>query len=145
MKTFLTFLSIWFLVLGCTEEIVIEDNGFESILVVESTITDNLENQTVKLSRTSKLNDTLFQVEQNAIVTVNEGNTTYNFTSIGNGRYLSDEKFSAKENLDYQLNITTQNGKNILHLKYSLNQYQKLKTYMLNLDFPTMIWERKYW
>jgi len=120
---------------SCTEEIAIEDNGFESILVVESTLTNNLENQTVKLSRTSQLNDTIFQVEQNAVVSVMEGSTVYNFTSIGNGDYLSDEKFAAKENLDYQLNITTQNGKKYTSSKVQLKPVPEIEDLYVESGF----------
>lgn len=100
------------LLIGCTEEIDIEAENFESIIVVESTITDQLKNQSLKLSRTTPLNTTESQFEMGAIVTVNDGSITYDFSQKGNGLYVSDIPFAATENTDYQLNITTNDGKN---------------------------------
>ncbi|QAA81007.1 DUF4249 domain-containing protein [Aequorivita sp. H23M31] len=97
---------------GCTEPYEIEVGDFESVLVVESTITDELKTQIVKLSRTSTLDTTEVLFEKNASVTVlaSDGES-YRFSQdYSSGYYLSDSQFSAKPNISYILKINTQDG-----------------------------------
>ena len=98
---------------SCTEPYEIETINYESVLVVESTITNELKPQVVKLSRTSSLENPGILLENNATVTVSGNNgAIYNFSQDGEtGHYVSDQTFSSQTNVAYTLNIKTQDGK----------------------------------
>ena len=101
---------------SCVEPYALQTNTFEDYLVVEATITNELKQQEVKLSRTYKLEQGAPSLVQGATVQVkdNQGND-YSFTEIG-GRYLSNATFKAQPGVSYQLKITTSSGR-----KYSSN------------------------
>ncbi len=98
---------------GCTEPYEIETVNYESVLVVESTITDEVKPQVVKLSRTSTLENPGILTENNASVTVSDNNgDNFSFAQDDEtGFYVSEQPFSAQPNVSYTLNITTQDGK----------------------------------
>lgn len=107
------FFSILLCQWSCTEPYEIETVDYESVLVVESTITDEMKRQVVKLSRTSKLENSEILLESNATVFVsnNDGQDHY-FNWDGElGYYVSDESFSAQPNTSYTLKINTSDGK----------------------------------
>ena len=110
---YIIFLSILLFELGCTEPFEIESEGFESVLVVESTITNEMKSQVVKLSRTSTLDTNVVLFENNAVVNVLGSNgEEFNFSQdYGTGNYVSDLEFNAKPNVSYTLKIDTQDGK----------------------------------
>jgi hypothetical protein len=97
----------------CTEPYEIETVGYENVLVVESTITDELKPQTVKLSRTSALENSEVLAENNAtVLIVGENGETYSFSEQDQtGNYTSDQAFKAMPNVAYTLEISTQDGK----------------------------------
>ncbi|WP_452224739.1 DUF4249 domain-containing protein [Lacinutrix chionoecetis] len=112
------FICLILLNLSCTEEIALETESFESVLVVEATITNELKQHEVKLSRTYLLEDSEQTLENNAEVRVtdNTGNS-FNFSQNSEGIYVSDIAFEAVSNVDYTLIINTADGKT-----YSSNQ-----------------------
>ncbi|MGO3182899.1 MAG: DUF4249 domain-containing protein [Aequorivita sp.] len=99
---------------SCTEPYEIETVDYESVLVVESTITDVMKPQVVKLSRTSTLENSEVLVESDATVYVssNDGTVYYFNWNSELGYYVSDEAFSAQPNTSYSLKINTADGKN---------------------------------
>jgi len=99
---------------GCTELFVIETLDFESVLVVESTISNEMKKQVVKLSRTSSLENPGVNIEKNAIVKVKDSNgNVFSFSQDNEtGNYISDEEFQVQANVSYKLEIITQEGKN---------------------------------
>ncbi len=100
------------LISSCREEIELETESFESILVVEGTITNELKQQEIKLSRTVPLEEGEIAVESNASVKVIENNSNeYTFSLNNSGVYVSDIEFQAQENLTYKLEILTSDGK----------------------------------
>lgn len=99
---------------ACTEPHEIETHDYERILVVESTITDEMKSQIVKLSKTSTLDTTIVLYEYNATVNVlsSEGES-YRFSQdYDSGYYLSDREFKAQPNITYTLKINTEDGRN---------------------------------
>ncbi|GHC52336.1 DUF4249 domain-containing protein [Ulvibacter litoralis] len=97
---------------SCTESIEIETIDYESVLVVESTITNELKPQLVKLSRTSPLNEPGGFKEHNATVTVSGSDgTLFSFSEEGTtGDYYSNAAFQAVPGVSYTLEIDTQSG-----------------------------------
>lgn len=105
-------LSALLLQLGCTEPFEIESQGYESILVVESTITNEMKRQIVKLSRTSPLESNSILFEDNADVNVvtNNGGFFHFSQDFETGLYISDRPFRAQPNVLYRLEISTNDG-----------------------------------
>ena len=100
------------ILMSCTETFIIETENFESALVVEATITNELKFQNIKLSKTIRLEASEPLLELNAQVKVTDNtNNTYNFSQNAEGIYVSDIAFQAMPNVLYTLEITTSNGK----------------------------------
>ena len=114
MRKFTTYLyatAAMLMVFSCREEFEIKSIDFESSLVVEATITTELKQQSIKLSRTYELDETGPAFENNAIVSIIDSNNhLYSFTQDGDGLYLSDIEFQAIQHVTYKLLINTQNG-----------------------------------
>lgn len=116
MKTKILY-TIFFAILcfqwSCTEPFEIESKGYENVLVVESTITDEMKSQTVKLSRTSTLDSAAVLTERGASVNVLGSNgENFSFSQDDNtGNYISDREFSAQPMVSYTLEIKTQDGR----------------------------------
>ena len=99
--------------ISCREEIELETATFESVLVVEATITNELKHQEIKISRTSVLEETDQIIENNATVFIEDNNQNIiTFTQNLDGVYVSDNEFQADTQHNYTLHITTTNGKN---------------------------------
>lgn len=86
--------------------------NIETFLVVEATLTNELKQQEVLLGRgRSFANDSLQPVTQNANVSIEDGNgTTFLFSEMEPGRYVSDQFFQVLPNTTYQLNVQTAQG-----------------------------------
>ena len=105
-------LSGLFLLTGCVEPFEPETVTFESALVVEATITDELTNQEIFLSRTFDFEDDGADPETNARVTVNdEQGNVFEFVETSPGIYESIGAFQAMDGRSYVLNITTSDGR----------------------------------
>lgn len=98
---------------GCTEPFEIETIDFESVLVVESTITNEVKPQIVKLSKTTSLEnpEILLVNDANVSVTGSNGENYSFYWDSETGNYLSQNSFSAEPGVSYTLNITTAEGK----------------------------------
>lgn len=107
-------ISIFLFQWSCTEPFEIETVDYESVLVVESTITDEMNQQVVKLSRTSPLENSDVLIESNATVFVtSDDGQRYNFSwNDYLGYYVSNEPFGAQPDNSYTLKINTADGKN---------------------------------
>lgn len=106
------FLILLFAITGCTEQYVFQNNDFDSALVVEGTITNELKNQTIRLSQVYELEETGPKLEKGANVSVadDQGNE-YQFEEKDT-IYASITPFKAEPGRKYQLKIRTSAGKN---------------------------------
>ena len=95
---------------GCVEPIDIETEIYENALVIEGTITNELVNQEVLLSRTYPLEESGPSKESNAEVRVVSGTEEYLFKEVEPGRDRSVIPFRAMQERQYTLEITTANG-----------------------------------
>ncbi len=97
---------------SCVEPYEIATQTFENSLVIEATITNELKFQEIKLGRTFRLEDEEPLVESNATVSVvDDVQNSYTFQEIDTGKYQSTTKFSALPDRNYQLLITTHDGR----------------------------------
>lgn len=113
---------------ACVEEFEFGTQNFEDILVVESTITNELKFQEVSVSRTFRLEQDGPVPEQNAEVVVTSGNeqVTYLFEETSPGKYVSTTMFEAEANTSYQLEITTADGESYTSLPVTLPQVTQI-------------------
>lgn len=97
---------------SCTEEYLPSNESYEDLLVVETTITDQLKHQEIKLSRTSIINDHSFNAVDDAQVSIiDEQNNIYEFAySSQDTAYLSIQEFKIEPNINYKLQIEEANG-----------------------------------
>lgn len=122
MKNFYKYLKFTAILISfsCTEEIPLETIGFNDVLVVEATITNEFKYQEIKVSRTYFLEESNQRIEDNANVSIvdSQGNT-YTFSQNNEGTYVSDIEFMALSNINYTLLVTTSDGK-----KYNSSETQ---------------------
>ena len=119
--------AMFFLCFSCKEEIELETQDFESVLVVEGTITNEFKFQEIKVSRTYLLEAHEQVLEDNANVTIVDNmDNTYSFTQNTEGTYISDIEFEASPNTNYTLLITTSNGKQYKSLETELTPISQI-------------------
>jgi hypothetical protein len=96
---------------GCTEQYALQTSTFDEALVVEGTITNELKQQQIKISRTFRFeqNDPVYEKDAEVTVTDDAGNT-YAFEENA-GKYRSTTAFQAEPGKTYRLKITTADGK----------------------------------
>ncbi len=96
---------------SCTEEFIPQTETFESILVVEATLTDELKTQNVFLSRTFRFEDQEPQGEENAAVKITDDlQNEYVFNETEPGKYISEIKFQALPERQYILSVKTKDN-----------------------------------
>jgi hypothetical protein len=97
----------------CTETFPIATIEFENILIVESTLTDEIKRQGVRLSRTIGLEEFVLDIVDNAEVWIEDSNgTVFTFSQDSETQtYLSDIEFQAEANILYTLKINTPDGR----------------------------------
>jgi len=97
---------------SCVEPFEFETETFESALVVSGTITNEFKQHEISLTRTFMFEEDGPSSESNANVQVLvEGQGSINFDEAEDGVYRSTEAFSAQPDRNYELKITTLNGK----------------------------------
>ncbi len=116
---------------GCVEtfdfESEIED--FDSALVIEATITNELIFQEISLSRTFQLDTIPSFPESNARVKIiDDHRNEFNFEENELGTYISTKLFAAEPNRDYQLEIETSNGRLYSSKMMQLTQATNIET-----------------
>jgi len=96
---------------------------FESALVIEATITNELKKQEILLSRTFALEEDGPSPERNADVKViDDVQNEYIFQETDSGRYVSTMAFNAKPNRTYSLSIKTNDGRSYTSDQSQLTQ-----------------------
>ena len=95
---------------GCIREVPLEFEDFDSFLIVDATLTNELKPQQIILSRYEQGEGSPL-AEEGATVVVFEDGTAYDFVELENGVYQSSTSFEIQQNRSYYLEITTRNGK----------------------------------
>jgi len=98
-------------ILSCTDPYQMKTDTFEEAIVIEATITNVLQKQVIKVSRTYRFEDNGPVFEQGAQVTMTDSDgNLYNFVEE-NGAYASANAFQAVPGKQYQLTVITSDGK----------------------------------
>lgn len=117
IKNVSTNIGVVFIILcglfSCVEEIELDTKNFESLIVIEANITDELKIQEVLISRTFRFEEDGPSKESNATVVLQaNGVDVMQFVEVEPGRYVSSTSFAAQPNIEYSLIIQTQDGRN---------------------------------
>ncbi|WP_299211836.1 DUF4249 domain-containing protein [uncultured Aquimarina sp.] len=108
---------------SCIDPFEIETENFENILVISATITNEVKNQEILLSRTFRFEDDGPLSEQGATVKVIEdASIEYIFEENSPGTYRSVQEFAASSGKEYQLSVQTSDGKSYVSDKVTLPQ-----------------------
>ena len=130
----ITLVSIIFSSTSCVEEISLETESFESVLVIEATITNENKQQEVLLSR-SYIFDSIPVQESGAIVKViDDAMNTYTFTETDPGVYKSQSSFAAQPNRNYNLSVVA-NGSEYGSTEMQLTQPTTIDNLYIERDF----------
>lgn len=111
IKNIILFILAVFLFNGCTETYPLLTNTYEEAIVVEATLTNELKNQQIKITKTSKFEDKNTQVETGAKVIVKDDQNNEYLFEENSGIYLSQSIFQILPERKYTLEITTKDGK----------------------------------
>ncbi|WP_262420361.1 DUF4249 domain-containing protein [Flagellimonas meishanensis] len=96
---------------GCIEPFEATFIDFESVLVVDATLTNEIKQQQIILTRTYELEADGPIGESGALLQVVAGNgVSFDFIESENGNYFSELPFAAQPNTQYTLFITTRDG-----------------------------------
>jgi hypothetical protein len=97
---------------SCRDEIPLDTFDYENYLVVEATLTNEFKQQEIKLSRTTQLDSSFANIENNAevYVMVNDA-VRFDFDQAEEGFYHSNETFGVQTGSDYQLFINTEDSR----------------------------------
>lgn len=109
LKKLITILTL--LILGCEQVVIIPLPEEQNLLVVEGWLTDKVERQYVRLSRSTSFSGGLNPTIEGATVLVQAKNSpsqTYSHTA--GGRYLSDAPYRAVKGEEYRLSALLPNG-----------------------------------
>ncbi len=105
--------GIFLMLLSCVEEIELNTKNFESLIVIEANMTNEVKQQEVNISRTFRFEEEGPSKETNAtVVLLADGSPFVNFVEIEPGRYVSSQVFAVQNNIEYTLNVQTQDGRN---------------------------------
>ncbi|TDP03783.1 DUF4249 domain-containing protein [Flavobacterium sp. 245] len=124
---------LFFAVFGCTTPYTYQSSsGFEDIIVIESTITNQNKAQVVKLTRSYKLDDKSPTFETGAVVFVtdNQGNK-YDFKQ-NTENYTSVTPFQAAPDRQYQLHVTTKDGRTYISSNETLPHQTEIESIAAN-------------
>ncbi|HDZ07278.1 hypothetical protein LCGC14_0117710 [marine sediment metagenome] len=142
MKKLILFIICISALSSCIEEVdlgIEADEEVLNILIVESTLTNEMKNHRVILSRMDTIvdlgidsiyspftpirdiNRDLVKYESNANVTItNDNGTSYSFNESSPGIYESEVEFAAEMGNSYELNVVTANGKSYSSTKMQI-------------------------
>ncbi|WP_298790034.1 DUF4249 domain-containing protein [uncultured Allomuricauda sp.] len=124
---------------GCIEPFETEFIEFEDAFVVDATITDEMKQQEINLTRTYRFQDDGPSGESDALISVVDGQgNSYAFQETDSGNYRSNVAFAATPDTDYQLLITSASGKryssSLMRLP-STNQIDSIYAQRITNDF----------
>lgn len=99
-------------VYGCVELFEPQSINFENALVIEATITNEMKQQQITLSRTFAFEEEAPKEESNANVMIaDDSGNKYVFQETSPGKYTSSVVFAAQPHRNYQLFVTTNDGR----------------------------------
>ncbi|MFC7774282.1 DUF4249 domain-containing protein [Flavobacterium sp. GCM10027622] len=125
-----SFILIW----SCTEPYALQTEDFEDVIVIEATLTDEYKYQEVRITRSLKLADNEPETVSQATVFITDSNGNHFAFSESNGKYVSQEEFSAIPNVTYQLHVTTADGKTYTSTQESIASLSSIDDLVVEVE-----------
>jgi hypothetical protein len=121
------------LTISCTEPYALQTNAYEEAIVIEATITNELKNQEIKVSRTYRFEENGPTLESGAIVYLTDdlGNQ-YDFEEK-DGKYVSKIVFQAVQDRAYRLRVITKDGESYSSRNETLTATNELESLTTNI------------
>jgi hypothetical protein len=91
--------------ISCVDEIPLETDSFESVLVIEATITNENKQQEILLSRSFMFDSISVQESGATVKVIDDAMNTYTFLETEPGVYKSQSPFAALPNRNYNLSV----------------------------------------
>jgi hypothetical protein len=91
--------------ISCVDEIPLETDSFESVLVIEATITNENKQQEILLSRSFMFDSIPVQESGATVKVIDDALNTYKFLETKPGVYKSQSPFAALPNRNYNLSV----------------------------------------
>jgi hypothetical protein len=91
--------------ISCVDEIPLETDSFESVLVIEATITNENKQQQILLSRSFMFDSISVQESGATVKVIDDAMNTYTFLETEPGVYKSQSPFAALPNRNYNLSV----------------------------------------
>ncbi|PWL38749.1 hypothetical protein DKG77_10915 [Flagellimonas aquimarina] len=121
------------LLCSCIEPFDTEFVDFEDAFVVDATITNQMKRQEIILTRTYRLQDDDIPNEAGArIVVTDDTGEEFLFEEVDFGKYISNVSFAALPERNYQLLITSRNGREYSSGAMRLPQVSTIDTLYAN-------------
>jgi hypothetical protein len=139
IKRYVFFQMIVFclLTISCTEPYALQTNAYEEAIVIEATITNELKNQEIKVSRTYRFEENGPTLESGAIVYLTDNlGKQYDFEEK-QGIYVSKIAFQAEPSKEYRLRVITKDGESYTSRSETLttvNEIESLSTNVTTID-----------
>lgn len=134
---------VLFLAISCIEPFDIKTINFESALVIEAVITDEYTYQTISINRTFPIDSNELINEKSADVKViDDQQNIFQFKEQKPGEYVSINKFKALPNVNYQLQITTLNGKSYTSENVQLTNRTEINDIKIKKDVDDNNYEK---
>ena len=106
------FLLITCTIYSCIEPFEAETKTFESVLVIEARLTNEVKYHEIELNRTYTFEENKPVAELNAVVKIiDDQQNEFQFIQNSQGKYVSIDKFGAVSDRSYQLSVITNDGK----------------------------------
>lgn len=114
---------------SCVDPYQLQTTNFEEVIVIEATITNELKKQEIKISKTYRLeeeNEDALITDANVYVQDSDGNQ-YSF-EYQTDKYISTNEFQAIANKEYELHVTTSDGKTYSSTKQKLTTITEIES-----------------
>ncbi|PXY41589.1 DUF4249 domain-containing protein [Flavobacterium cheongpyeongense] len=111
LKNIIAFLLLAIICNSCTEAYPLLANTYEEAIVIEATLTNELKNQEIKITKTAKFEDEGIQTVKGAKVIVKDNQNNQYLFEENSEKYISQSAFQAQPGREYTLEVTTSEGK----------------------------------
>jgi hypothetical protein len=120
--------------ISCVDEIPLETDSFESVLVIEATITNENKQQEILLSRSFMFDSISVQESGATVKVIDDAMNTYTFLETEPGVYKSQSPFAAFPNRNYNLSVVA-NGSEYGSSEMQLTQPTTIDNLYFERDF----------
>lgn len=113
-------IGIGLLIASCTEPFIAPTLEFEDLLIIDASITDELKQHDIRLSRSYQEDSTNVNISSAKVYIKDNNGNQLDFFEVKEGLYRSNDAFRALPGMEYQLFVTDEKGEEYLSDKVML-------------------------